>query len=429
MNILLIGSGGREHALCWKLSQSDSCDQLFVSPGSDAMALEPKTSCIDVDISNHTDVISFCKEKAIDLVVIGPETPLVDGLGDSLEAENINVFGPSKKAAQLEGSKGFMKDLCRKYDIPTAAYECFTEVEPAHAFIDKHGAPIVVKADGLAAGKGVIVAESVEDAKQAVTDMLSDNTFGEAGASVVIEEFLDGEEVSFFAISDGETVLPLTSAQDHKRVFDGDKGPNTGGMGAYSPANTSLWNEDLEKKSMEKIVIPTAKAMAEENAPFKGIYYAGLMIVNGEPYLIEYNVRFGDPECQPLMMRLESDLVELLHDASTKNLSKWENKIEWSNNHAMAVIMAAKGYPAAYEKGTLIEGLKDIEQNNTQKVFHAGTKNSDDKWLSNGGRVIAITSTAPTLSLSKDNTYDIISSIKWDDGFYRTDIGWRALKN
>ena len=352
MNVLLIGSGGREHALAWKLSQSDKCDQLYVSPGSDAIGLEQKTSCVDLECKDHGSIIAFCQDNSIDLVVIVLEAPLVDGLADSLETKNIAVFGSSQKAAQLEGSKGFTKDLCKKYDIPTAAYERFTDISAAHAYIEKQGAPIVVKADGLAAGKGVIVAETVQQAKEAVDDMLEGSHFGEAGASVVIEEFLEGEEVSFFAISDGDVVLPMTTAQDHKRAFDGDKGPNTGGMGAYSPARAGIWNDDLEQDVMKTIITKTSDAMKAEGTPFKGIYYAVLMIVKGKPYLIEYNVRFGDPECQPLMMRLDSDLLELLYDAATQNLSKWkkDQPIQWSDEHTFCVIMAANGYPGSYEK-------------------------------------------------------------------------------
>lgn len=427
MNILSIGSGGREHALAWKLSQSSLCDQLFVSPGSDAIGREPKTVNTALDTSDPVAVILFCEEHDIEFVVIGPETPLVEGLVDALETADIAVFGPSKAAAQLEGSKGFMKDLCKKYNIPTAAYERFTDVKKAHDFIEAQGAPIVVKADGLAAGKGVIVAQTVEQAKEAVSDMLSGDAFGEAGSSVVIEEFLDGEEVSFFAISDGATVLPLTSAQDHKRAFDGDKGPNTGGMGAYSPAREGVWSPELEREVLERIVRPTADAMSAEGTPFKGIYYAGLMIVHGKPYLIEYNVRFGDPECQPLMMRLKSDLGELLYDASTNNLSKWDDKIVWSKEHALCVIMAANGYPGAYEKGTSIRGLNHVPESRKMKVFHAGTKYEDEQWISNGGRVLAVTSMDSSLDLAQSKTYEMVSKVNWEDGFYRKDIGWRAL--
>ncbi len=424
-----MGAGGREHALTWKLVQSDMCDHLFVAPGSDAIGLEPKTSCVDLDITDHKAVVQFCKENGIGFVIVGSEIPLVAGISDSLETENIPVFGPSKKAAQLEGSKGFMKNLCKKYNIPTAKYECFTNSTPAHAFIDQVGAPIVIKADGLAAGKGVIIAETVEQAKETVSDMLSGNAFGEAGASVVIEEFLDGEEVSFFALSDGKVVLPLTSAQDHKRAFDGDKGPNTGGMGAFSPARKDLWTPELEREVMENIITPTADAMSAEGLPFKGVYYAGLMIVEEKPYLIEYNVRFGDPECQPMMMRLESDLVALLYDAATGHLSRHTKTIEWNNAPALCVIMAAKGYPESYEKNTLIEGLDALENTSSMKVFHAGTHYKDGQWLSNGGRVLAVTSMSPTLEVSKLKTYDMISNITWDEGFYRKDIAWRALLN
>ncbi len=421
MKILLVGSGGREHALAWKLLQSERCDKLFVAPGNAGIA--QIAECVNIKVDEIDALAAFAKDNGIGLVVVGPEGPLVDGLADKIKAVGIPVFGPDKKAAQIEGSKGFLKDLCRKYNIPTAGYERFTNVEKALAYIDRHGAPIVVKADGLAAGKGVVVAETVEQAKDAVKDMLSGNAFGSAGASIVIEEFMDGEEVSFFAICDGEHVLAMTSAQDHKRVFDGDKGPNTGGMGAYSPAR--LMTPELKDKIMDRIIHPTVEAMKAEGCPYTGVLYAGLMIVGGEPKLIEYNARFGDPETQVLMMRLESDLVNILEAAATGQLNLLS--LTWSDEPAICVVMAADGYPGAYKKNTMIRNLDEAAKVPNVQIFHAGTAMLDGHIVATGGRVLCVCAMEKTLSDARDLAYRAIDKIDWPDGFCRKDIAWRAL--
>lgn len=425
MKVLLIGSGGREHALAWALSKSENCSKLYCAPGN--AGIEQNATCVDIKAEDIEAIVAFAKDKEIDLVVVGPEAPLVLGLADKLQAENIAVFGPSAKAAQLEGSKGFTKDLCAKYNIPTAAYGRFTEVDTAIEFIQKNAEPIVVKADGLAAGKGVIIAQTREEAIEAVRDMLSGNAFGDAGSSVVIEEFLEGEEVSYFALADGKTMLPLTSAQDHKRAFDGDKGPNTGGMGAYSPAH--LMTPELEEKILNKIIKPTIDAMESEGCPFTGVLFAGLMIVNGEPELIEYNARFGDPECQTLMVRLQDDLLNILNAAAHGKLDDVKGSVSWSQEPAMCVVMAANGYPGSYEKGTAIAGLDEASNTQNVMVFHAGTAKNDNQDIVNiGGRVLGITSHGNTLSIAQKTAYSAIEKIKWPDGFCRKDIGWRALK-
>lgn len=421
MNILLVGSGGREHALAWKLLQSERCDKLFVAPGNAGIA--QIAECVPIKVEEIDQLVAFAKENDIGLVVVGPEVPLVMGLADKLKEAGIVVFGPSQKAAQLEGSKGFMKDLCKKYKIPTAAYERFTNIEKALSYIEQQGAPIVIKADGLAAGKGVIVAETLEDAKDAAKDMLSGNSFGNAGASIVVEEFMDGEEVSFFAICDGEHVLAMTSAQDHKRVFDGDKGPNTGGMGAYSPAR--LMTPELKDKIMDQIIHPTVQAMKAEGTPFIGVLFAGLMIVQGEPRLIEYNARFGDPECQTLMLRLESDLVNVLEAAATGQLNLIS--MTWSDDPAICVVMAADGYPGAYKKNTLIRNLEEAGQVPNVQIFHAGTSVLDGNIVATGGRVLGVCAVEKTLKDARDLAYKAIDKIEWPDGFYRKDIAWRAL--
>ncbi len=425
MKILLIGSGGREHALAWKLKQSPKCEELICAPGNAGM--EELATCVDIGAEDIDGIVAYAKENDIDFVVVGPEAPLCAGLADALQAENIPVFGPSKAAAQLEGSKGFTKDLCSKYDIPTAAYGRFTEENKAIDFIRKNGAPIVVKADGLAAGKGVIIAQSEEEAIEAVKDMLSGNAFGAAGAEVVIEEFLDGEELSFFALCDGENVVPLTSAQDHKRVGDGDTGPNTGGMGAYSPAH--LMTDDLYDKIMDRIIQQTVKGMQADGHPFSGVFFAGLMIVNGEPQLIEYNVRFGDPECQALMVRLEDDLVDVLYAAATGDLQKYKDGLKWSDDPALCVVMAAKGYPGGYPKNTVIQNLDKAAQMEDVQIFHAGTARSENGDLVNcGGRVLNIVADGKTIEEAQQKAYDAVDVIDWPDGFCRRDVGWRAVK-
>jgi phosphoribosylamine--glycine ligase len=419
MNILVIGSGGREHALTWAIAKSPLCEDLYVSPGNGGMG--DVATCVSIDETDHSAVIDFCRIHDIDLVVIGPEAPLVDGLADSLMERNIPVFGPSAKAAQLEGSKGFTKDICAKYNIPTAAYGRFSDAEAAKAFTRQKGAPIVIKADGLAAGKGVIVAENLNTALAAIDDMF-DGSFGDAGAEVVVEEFLDGEEASFFALSDGTNILPLIAAQDHKRVGDGDVGPNTGGMGAYSPA--PVMTEAMIKRTMDEIIKPTVAAMTAEGMPFKGVLFAGLMITDKGPELIEYNCRFGDPECQVLMMRLTSDFVPALLACNNGNLD--EISLNWRDDVALSVVMASKGYPGSYDKGTNIEHLNC----NSDDVFtfHAGTKLDGDKLLAIGGRVLNVTALGGSVKEARDKAYAALEDIKWDNGFSRQDIGWRAIE-
>ncbi len=423
MNILLIGSGGREHALAWKLSQSPKCDALYCAPGNAGIA--QNAICVTLDISDHTAILDFINEKKINFVVVGPEQPLVDGLADAITAEGIPCFGPSKEAARLEGSKGFMKDLCAKYNIPTAAYGRFTDIEEAKQFVTENSLPIVVKADGLAAGKGVIICETQDAAFTAIEDMLSGNKFGAAGHEVVIEEFLDGEEVSYFALSDGQTVLPLTGAQDHKRAFTGDKGPNTGGMGAYSPP--PLLTPELEDKILKTAIQPTIDGMAAEDCPFKGVLFAGLMVKNGEPTLLEHNIRFGDPECQALMMRLKTDLVELLYAAATQNLHEFTGRIEWHDMAALTVVMAARGYPDSYAKGTEIKNIEEAELPGDVKIFHAGTKEEGGKLVNSGGRVLNVTAIAQDIKGAQEKAYDACEKIDWPEGFCRRDIGWRAM--
>ena len=425
MKVLLVGSGGREHALAWRLAGSEKCSELYCAPGNPGIA--EVAECVSVAADDIAGLVKLAKDKNIDFVVVGPETPLVLGLADALNDAGITVFGPSKAAAQLEGSKGFTKDLCSKYNIPTAAYGRFSDVNAATDFIRKTGAPIVVKADGLAAGKGVIIAETVDEAIEAVQDMLSGNSFGAAGAEVVVEEFMDGEELSFFALSDGKTVIPFTSAQDHKRVGDGDVGPNTGGMGAYSPAH--IMTDDLHKKIMEQIIVPTAQGMEKDGHPFQGVFFAGIMVVKGEPKLIEFNARFGDPETQPMLLRLQNDLLELLHACATGNLASFDGKMAFSSHIALTVVMAAKGYPASYAKGGVIHGIEAADQLPGVKVFHSGTaKNAAGEIISSGGRVLTVTASAPNVREAQKKAYEAVDTIDWADGFCRRDIGWRAVK-
>ncbi len=421
MKILLVGSGGREHALAWKLSQSPRCETLYCAPGNAGIA--QVATCVDLDVTNIDGLTEFVQKNAIDFVVVGPETPLVLGLADRIRALDVPVFGPSQAAAQLEGSKGFMKDLCKKYNISTAFYEKFTEIAPAHAYIDKIGAPIVVKADGLAAGKGVVVAMTITEAKAAVDDMLSGNAFGQAGAAIVIEEFLDGEEISFFALSDGTSGLALSSAQDHKRVGDGDTGPNTGGMGAYSPAR--LMTDDMQTRVMRDIIQPTIDAMKAEGCAFTGVLFAGLMVVGDAVKLLEFNVRFGDPECQTLMLRLDSDLVDILYAAATRHLD--QVKAVWSKNPSLCIVMAANGYPGAYAKNTPIRNLDEAAKVDRAQIFHAGTALKDGGIVSTGGRVLGVCATGTTLAEAQQAAYKAVAAIDWPDGFCRKDIGWRAL--
>lgn len=421
MNILLIGSGGREHALAWKLTQSSKCETLYCAPGNAGIA--QIAQCIDINAEDIHALTDFAIQNKIDFVIIGPEAPLVLGLTDKLKAANIATFGCSQAAAQLEGSKGFMKDLCTRHEIPTAAYGRFTDIKKATEFILQTGAPIVIKTDGLAAGKGVIIAETTDEAITAATEMLEGKSFGDAGTEIVIEEFLDGEELSYFALSDGKTTLSLTSAQDHKRVSDGDVGLNTGGMGAYSPAH--FITDDLEQEIITTLIEPTIKGMVSDGYPFIGVLFAGIMVVNGRPILLEHNIRFGDPECQALMMRLDTDLVDLLYACATGTLD--QQTVTWKPTPALCVVMASNGYPSAYKKNTLINGLEDATQTKNTTIFHAGTAKKDDQVISIGGRVLGITSMGNTIKDAQSTAYEAIDKIDWPGGFCRRDIGWRAI--
>ena len=421
MNILVIGSGGREHALCWKIAQSTDLASLYCAPGNGGIA--DVAHCVDLDAGDHVAVIAFCQDHQIGMVVVGPEGPLVAGLVNDLTAANILAFGPTAGAAQLEGSKGFTKDMCAKYGIPTAAYGRFKDADLAKDYIHTQGAPIVVKADGLAAGKGVILADTLEEALDAV-DFIFDGAFGDAGAEVVVEEFMTGEEASFFALADGETTLALATAQDHKQVGDGDKGPNTGGMGAYSPA--PVMTPEMCDRVMREIITPTANAMADMGLPYKGVLFAGLMITNSGPKLIEYNCRFGDPECQVLMMRLESDIVPLLEASAKGSLEGMA--ATWRPDAALTVVMAANGYPGPYEKGSEIKGIGAAERASGVKVFHAGTKQEDGHLLAVGGRVLNVTALGTNVTEAQTTAYEASEKIEWADGFCRRDIGWRAVE-
>ncbi|PJR90326.1 phosphoribosylamine--glycine ligase [Ochrobactrum sp. 695/2009] len=421
MKVLLIGSGGREHSLAWKLAASPLLEKLYCAPGNPGIATVAEL--VDISADDHKALIAFAKDKKIDLVVVGPEAPLVAGLSDEMRSEGIRVFGPSKAAAQLEGSKGFTKDLCARFDIPTGAYGRFNNAPKAKAYIRQQGAPIVVKADGLAAGKGVVVAMTLDEALDAV-DACFEGAFGSAGAEVVVEEFLDGEEASFFCICDGKTALPLGSAQDHKRVGDGDTGPNTGGMGAYAPA--PVMTPEIVERTMRELIEPTMRGMAEIGAPFSGILFLGLMIGKDGPKLIEYNTRFGDPECQVLMMRLNSDLLALINAAVDGKLD--EVSLDWKDQPALTVVMAAEGYPSNVKKGSVIRGLDKLEGINGVKIFHAGTAQKDGNIIANGGRVLNVTAIADTVAEAQARAYEAVKRVDWPEGFYRSDIGWRAVE-
>ncbi|CAN6339939.1 unnamed protein product [Urochloa humidicola] len=430
VTVLVIGGGGREHALCYALECSPSCDAVFCAPGNSGIAQSGDATCIpDLEITNSESVISFCRNSGVGLVVIGPEAPLVAGLANDLVKAGIPTFGPSSEAAALEGSKDFMKKLCDKYNIPTTKYRTFTNPADAKQYVKDQGAPIVVKADGLAAGKGVVIAMTLDEAFEAIDTMLVEGSFGSAGSRVIIEEFLEGEEASFFALVDGETALPLESAQDHKRVGDGDVGPNTGGMDAYSPA--PIVTEELKKKIMENIILPTVKGMADEGCKFVGVLYAGLMIEkkSGLPKLIEYNVRFGDPECQVLMMRLESDLAQVLLAACHGELGKVS--LTWSPELATVVVMASEGYPGAYKKGSVIKNLDEAEQvSPAVKIFYAGTGfDTDGNFVAAAERVLGVTAKGKDIEEARAKAYDALDVVDWPEGFYRHDIGWRALKH
>jgi len=419
MRVMVIGSGGREHALAWKIAQSPLVSALFVAPGNGGTELVATN--VPVDITDHGAVIAAAREHGIDFVVVGPDAQVVAGLGDDVRAAGITCFCPSKAAGQLEGSKSFTKALCDEFDIPTAAYGRFEDEASALAYLYTQGAPIVIKADGLAAGKGVTVAMSVEEAEEAIIDCFA-GAFGQAGAAVVIEEFMEGEEVSLFVLSDGETILPLTTAQDHKRAFDGDTGPNTGGMGAYSPA--PVMSRAVYEETMARIIEPTIRGMAQRGTPYAGVLYAGLMLTQDGPKLVEYNARFGDPECQVMMMRMESDVVPLLHAAATGTLAGHD--VQWKDAYALTVIMATKGYPGDYGKGSEIRGAEGLDSD-TLTVFHAGTKRDGNRLLANGGRVLNVTALGASVREAQKRAYDGVDAIDWPEGFARRDIGWREI--
>ncbi|WP_339899893.1 phosphoribosylamine--glycine ligase [uncultured Gilvimarinus sp.] len=423
MNILIIGGGGREHALAWKAAQSQQVETVYLAPGNAGTALDDKLKNVDIDVLDFAALAEFAKAEEIALTIVGPEVPLVEGVVDYFTERNLACFGPSKGAAQLEGSKAFTKDFLERHKIPTADYQNFTEVEPALAYLREKGAPIVVKADGLAAGKGVIVAETLEQAEDAVRDMLSGNAFGDAGCRVVIEEFLSGEEASFIVMVDGENVLPMATSQDHKRAGNGDTGPNTGGMGAYSPA--PVVTNEVHQRIMDEVIYPTVKGMAAEGNRYTGFLYAGLMIdESGTPKVIEYNCRFGDPETQPIMLRLKSDLVALCLTALKGELNS--ASVEWDPRASVGVVLAAGGYPASYNKGDAISGLPATETAG-EKVFHAGTSRQGDDIVTNGGRVLCATALGNSVQEAQERAYKLASNIKWNGVNYRTDIAYRAI--
>ncbi|MDG3084612.1 phosphoribosylamine--glycine ligase [Vibrio hannami] len=423
MNVLIIGAGGREHALGWKAAQNPDVETVYVAPGNAGTALEPKLENVAIGVEDIDALVAFAKEKAIELTIVGPEAPLVIGVVDAFREAGLSIFGPTKAAAQLEGSKAFTKDFLARHKIPTAEYENFTEIEPALAYVREKGAPIVVKADGLAAGKGVIVAMTLEEAEDAIKDMLAGNAFGEAGSRVVIEEFLEGEEASFIVMVDGKSVLPMATSQDHKRVGDKDTGPNTGGMGAYSPA--PVVTPEIHERILEEVIYPTVQGMDAEGHPYTGFLYAGLMIdAEGTPKVIEYNCRFGDPETQPIMMRMESDLVDLCLDAIDEKLDQCES--HWDPRASIGIVLAAGGYPGSYNKGDVISGLPQTETEG-EKVFHAGTSESNGNVVTNGGRVLCATALGNSVSEAQQRAYELAKQISWDGVFHRNDIGYRAI--
>ena len=425
MKVLVIGGGGREHALAWKCAQSPKVDTVFVAPGNAGTALEPKINNAAINAEDISALVDFAKSQAITLTIVGPEAPLVAGVVDAFQAAGLRCFGPSKAAAQLEGSKSFTKDFLARHNIPTAAYQTFTEPRAAIDYVKQMGAPIVVKADGLAAGKGVILAQTEQQAIDAVNDMLQGNAFGDAGHRVVVEEFLTGEEASFIVMVDGEHILPLASSQDHKARDNGDQGPNTGGMGAYSPA--PVVTPEIHKRAMEEVIIPTVKGMAAEGMPYTGFLYAGLMIdTHGVPKVLEYNCRFGDPETQPIMMRLQSDLPALCDAAIDGKLDAVQ--AQWDSRVSLGVVMAAGGYPFDYRKGDVISGLPtSTSLPEDVKVFHAGTKQADGQIVTAGGRVLCVVALGDTVSLAQEKAYQTVSRIRWQDVYFRTDIGHRAI--
>ncbi|MBY7812936.1 phosphoribosylamine--glycine ligase [Vibrio fluvialis] len=423
MRVLIIGSGGREHALGWKVAQNPAIETVFIAPGNAGTALEAKLQNVNIAVEDVAGLVAFAQDNAIELTIVGPEAPLVIGVVDAFRAAGLPIFGPTQAAAQLEGSKAFTKDFLARHNIPTAAYANFTEIEPALAYVREQGAPIVVKADGLAAGKGVIVAMTLEEAEEAIKDMLAGNAFGDAGSRVVVEEFLDGEEASFIVMVDGENVLPMATSQDHKRVGDQDTGPNTGGMGAYSPA--PVVTQAIHDRVMQEVIYPTVRGMAAEGNPYTGFLYAGLMIDStGAPKVIEYNCRFGDPETQPIMMRMQSDLVELCLAAIDGKLDQMESK--WDPRASIGIVLAAGGYPGDYAKGDVISGLPTTEVEG-QKVFHAGTTDKDGHVVTNGGRVLCATALGNTVSEAQQRAYELAKQISWHGMFHRNDIGYRAI--
>jgi phosphoribosylamine---glycine ligase len=423
MKVLVIGGGGREHALAWKAAQSPVVDQVFVAPGNAGTALEDRIENVDIYAEDIAALLEFALNKQVDLTIVGPEAALVEGIVDKFTAAGLKIFGPTKNAAQLEGSKAFTKDFLERHDIPTAFYGNFTEIDPAIAYIEEKGAPIVIKADGLAAGKGVILAQTNDEAIAAVKDMLAGNKFGDAGARVVIEEFLYGEEASFICMVDGKNILPMASSQDHKARDDGDKGPNTGGMGAYSPA--PVVTPEMHDRIMKMVIEPTVKGMADEGNSFTGFLYAGVMInEQGIPKVLEYNVRFGDPETQPIMMRLKSDLVQHCQDAIAGKLD--QAVAEWDERTSLGVVLAAGGYPDSYNKGDVISGLEGTESEST-KVFHAGTVEKDGNVVTSGGRVLCVVALGDTVTEAQQRAYQVVDKISWNNVYYRTDIGHRAI--
>ena len=422
MKVLVIGSGGREHALAWSAAKDPQVETVFVAPGNAGTAIEPKVQNIDIDVMAKEALAEFAIEQGVTLTIVGPEAPLVDGIVDYFQSLNLAIFGPTSGAAQLEGSKAFTKDFLARHNIPTADYQNFTEVEPALAYLREKGAPIVIKADGLAAGKGVIVAMTLQEAEDAVQDMLAGNAFGDAGHRVVIEEFLEGEEASFIVIVDGKNVLSMATSQDHKRAEDADTGPNTGGMGAYSPA--PVVTPEIYARIMQEVIMPTVEGMAAEGHPYTGFLYAGLMISNdGKPKVIEYNCRFGDPETQPILMRLKSSLVELCQSALAGNLDS--TTADWDPRPAVGIVMAAGGYPRTYNKGDRIS-LPDTLPSNT-KIFHAGTVLKDDQVVTAGGRVLCITALGESVTDAQARAYELLKTVSWKDAYWRTDIGYRAI--
>lgn len=421
MKVLIVGGGGREHALAWKVSQSPKVKKIYAAPGN--AGISELAECVAIKSDDISALAAFARDKSVDLTIVGPETPLSMGIVDEFAKNGLKAFGPSKLAAEIEASKIFAKDLMKKYRIPTADYETFTDLDAAVSYVRRKGAPIVIKADGLAAGKGVVVAETEQDAISALDMIMSQKAFGRAGERVVIEECLKGEEASFMAFTDGKTVLPMASAQDHKRVFDGDKGPNTGGMGAYSPA--PVVTKKIERQVMEEIMIPTVRAMEKEGRPFKGVLYAGLMIEGGKARVLEFNARFGDPETQPVLARLDTDLIEIIEAILSGTLSKLE--VKWKPESAVCVVMASAGYPGSYEKGKVINGLEKAAARTNVMVFHAGTAVKDGKVVTDGGRVLGVTGIGPEIAAAIDNAYAAVHDIYFEGAHYRKDIGARAL--